>query len=76
VQTAEEYCWAITQTAGKSCCCQSGYSVLGSGFLLGFLAVHVDYIWLIICVLSHYFSKLLRAPNLPESNYYISLHVP
>ena len=28
----EEYCWAITQTAGRSCCGQSGSSALEFGF--------------------------------------------
>jgi hypothetical protein len=31
---AEEYCWAITQAAGRSCCGRSGYRVLEFGFQL------------------------------------------
>ena len=30
----EEYCWAITQAAGRSCCGRSGSSVLEFGFQL------------------------------------------
>ena len=31
---AEEYCWAITQAAGRSCCGRSGSSVLEFGYQL------------------------------------------
>jgi hypothetical protein len=31
---AEEYCWAITQAAGRSCCGRSGSSMLEFGFQL------------------------------------------
>jgi hypothetical protein len=31
---AEEYCWAITQVAGRSCCGRSGSSVFEFGFQL------------------------------------------
>jgi len=33
-QLAKEYCWAITQVAGRSCCGRSGSGVLDFGFLL------------------------------------------
>jgi hypothetical protein len=32
---AGEYCWAITQAAGRSCCGQSGSTVLVFAFKLG-----------------------------------------
>jgi hypothetical protein len=34
----EEYCWAITQAMGRSCCGRSGSSVLELGFQLDLLA--------------------------------------
>jgi hypothetical protein len=38
MKVAEEYCWAITQAAGLSCCGRSGSRVLAIGFQL---ACHV-----------------------------------
>jgi hypothetical protein len=34
---AEEYCWAITQAAGRSCCGRSDSRVLELGFTLDYL---------------------------------------
>ena len=39
---AEEYCWAITQAAGRSCCGRSGSSVLEFGFRLDPLVPGAD----------------------------------
>ena len=36
-KVAEEYCWAITQAMGRSCCGRSGSSVLDFTFQLGSL---------------------------------------
>jgi len=34
LNVAEEYCWALTQAAGRSCCSRSGVRVLGFGLQL------------------------------------------
>ena len=59
-KVAEEYCWAITQAAGRSCCGRSGSSVLGCGFNLT------------ICVPSWDFRTIRLVPDLPERNYCVS----
>jgi hypothetical protein len=40
----EEYCWAITQEAGRSCCVRSFSSVLEFGFKLVSLASTYVYV--------------------------------
>jgi len=32
MEVVEEYCWALRQAVGKSCCCQSPSIVLDLGF--------------------------------------------
>jgi len=37
-KVAEEYCWVITQAAGRSCCCRLRSCVLEDGFHFDCLA--------------------------------------
>jgi hypothetical protein len=53
-KVTEEYCWAITQAAGPSCCGRSGSSVLQCGFHMQ-LTTRICEFWL--------------APWLPERSY-------
>jgi len=50
-QVAEEYCCAITQAAGRSCCSRSGSSVFECGFTPNFF-IHV-YVWSYVCVYTY-----------------------
>jgi len=45
IRLAEEYCWAITQAAGRSCCGRSGSSVLEFGYQLDSLVCTYIYSW-------------------------------
>ena len=64
-KVAEEFCWAITQAAGRSCCSRSGSCVLEFGFQLDSL----------VCtyIFDHTYAQLRLAPNRPERNYCVSL---
>jgi hypothetical protein len=63
-KVAEEYCWAITQTARRSCCGRSGSNELEFG-------VRLDSV-----VYTHIFDQVIThfrvAPHLPESNNFVS----
>ena len=64
---AEEYCWAITQAAGRSCCCRTGSGVLGLGFRLVLFLSTSAYIY--IYMPHSGLRKIRRAPNYQERNY-------
>jgi hypothetical protein len=66
---AEEYCWAITQAVGLSCCGQLVSSVLEFGFQLDSLFIRI---YLTTPVLSFGLSKILFAPDRPERNFCLS----
>jgi len=58
----KEYCWAITQSAGRSCCSASGSCVLGFGVSY---ALHI-YVCVCVCVcvcVSCAAIELQNAPN-------------
>ena len=61
MKKAEEYCWTITTTAGRSCCSLSGYSILEFELHLEAL-VHT-------CILNSALRKMSISPDLPERNY-------
>ena len=61
---AKEYCWAITQTARRSCCGRSGSNELEFGLQLG--SVVYTHIF------DHMITQFRVAPHLPESNNFVS----
>ena len=64
---AEEYCWAITQAAGRSCCGRSGSSALESVFRLDSLVRKYTG--------DHTYTEFRDAPSLPELNYSLGREV-
>jgi len=64
---AEEYCWAITQAAGRSCCGRSGSNALESLFRLDSLVRKYTG--------DHMHIQLRDALSLPELNYSLSREV-
>lgn len=69
-KVTEEYCWAITQVAGPSCCDQSGSGVLEFRFQLGY---HVH---MITRTLTSDLRKFNLCQSPPEHNCCISRGVP
>ena len=41
---AEEYCWAITQAAGRSCCRSTKFQCVGVGISSGITCIHIGHI--------------------------------
>jgi hypothetical protein len=62
-EVAEQYCWAITQASGWSCCGQSGCDVLKFGLQLDFL-VHTH-----ILTADHMYTHILIADNIYKHIY-------
>jgi hypothetical protein len=62
MNVVEEYCWAITNTAGRSCCCPSRSSVLEFEFQLD-CYVHTE---LTTCLLLFDLRKIRLAPDFLE----------
>jgi hypothetical protein len=60
-KVAEEYCWAITQAVGPSCCGRSGSSVLEGWFQLDSL-VHTY-------IVDHTHTQFRLVPDFPERSY-------
>jgi hypothetical protein len=73
---AEEYCWAITQAAGRPYRGRSGSSVLGFGFQLDsivftYLYIYI-YIYMCVCVCVYVYVPSIptwRKIRFPERNY-------
>jgi hypothetical protein len=65
----EEYCWVITQAAGRSCCGRSGFPVLEFG--LSWIAFYV-HVYLIIWISKFDLRKIRLAPHHSECDSCVS----
>jgi hypothetical protein len=62
-KVAEEYCWAITQTVGRSSCCRSGPGVLEFEFQLDSLVCICVCMCLCLCVYIYIYIYITRGRN-------------
>ena len=69
----EEYCWAITLTAGLSRCGRSRLNVLELGFQMEYL--FYGHIFSCVCALYHYLREVGDVPELLGRNNCLSLGV-